>query len=46
MEHADELNQRVDASITAKALTTFDFIFGCLFMRIVLDITNELSQAL
>jgi len=46
VEKGEDWKQKANASNLIEALTTFDFIFSCFFMRKVLGITNELSQAL
>jgi hypothetical protein len=46
VKHGEDSYQRANASNAMDAITTFDFAFSCFFMRKVLSITNELSQAL
>jgi hAT family C-terminal dimerisation region len=46
VDNGEDWKQRANASNLIEALITFDFIFSCFFMRKVLGITDELSQAL
>jgi pterin-4a-carbinolamine dehydratase len=45
-ENSDDPKKRGSAITLIDSLTTFDFAFSCCFMKNVLGITNELSQAL
>ncbi|KAJ4755524.1 zinc finger MYM-type-like protein [Rhynchospora pubera] len=46
MENAEDSRQGAKASRLLDSLTTFEFAFSCIFMKNVLGITHELSQAL
>jgi Domain of unknown function (DUF4371) len=46
VEKGEDWKQKANASNLIEALITFDFIFSCFFIRKVLGITKELSQAL
>ncbi|KAJ1691971.1 hypothetical protein LUZ63_016126 [Rhynchospora breviuscula] len=46
LENAKDAYNRGNASSLLDSLATFEFVFSCLFMKNVLAITHELSQAL